>query len=163
MTLLRTILVKDFFKIDDMKFFTTFILLCTMTVLHGQETHPVENGGVLLDGYDVVGYYEHMVVKGKEKFSVEINGRRLLFASEENLKTFQQSPERYTPAYGGWCAIAMVDKAFVVPDYTLYKIQDGALLFFSIRAFFNGLTEWDKDPNKNKSAADINYAVQFSK
>ena len=140
--------------------FTFLLLMCSIFVV-AQEAYPVENGEVLLDGYDPVSYFLGEAKKGNPDILIEIDGRQLLFSSEENKKTYEQSPEKFEPAYGGWCAIAMVDKTFVVPDYTLYKIQDGALMFFSIRAFFNGLTEWDKDPDKNKLLADTNYTVLF--
>ncbi|MDW3194144.1 MAG: YHS domain-containing (seleno)protein [Cytophagales bacterium] len=144
-----------------MKSLFTFLLLICSSIVVAQEAYPVENGEVLLDGYDPVSYFLGEAKKGSSDILIEIDGRHLLFSSEENKKTYEQSPEKFEPAYGGWCAIAMVDKTFVVPDYTLYKIQDGALMFFSIRAFFNGLTEWDKDPDKNKLLADTNYTVLF--
>ena len=145
-----------------MKAFFTFLLLMFSMIVMAQEAYPVEDGEVLLDGYDPVSYFIGEAKKGKPDISIVIDGRQLLFSSEENKQTYEQSPEKFEPAYGGWCAIAMVDKTFVVPDYTLYKIQDGALMFFSIRAFFNGLTEWDRDPDKNKLLADTNYTVLFN-
>ena len=145
-----------------MKYLFTFSLLLTSVFAMAQEAFPVENGEVLLDGYDPVSYFDGKVEKGNPEILLEVEGRYLAFASEENRKKYQDDPSQFEPAYGGWCAIAMVDKTFVVPDYTLYKIQDGALMFFSIRAFFNGLTEWDKDPDKNKLLADTNYTVLFN-
>lgn len=144
-----------------MKYLFTFALLMGAVLSMAQEAYPVENGGVLLDGYDPVAYFDDKVEKGDSEIFIEVDGRKLLFASVASKEKYEQSPTEYEPAYGGWCAIAMVDKTFVVPDYTLYKIQDGALMFFSIRAFFNGLTQWDKDPDKNKILADTNYTVLF--
>lgn len=43
----------------------------------------------------------------------------------------------------------------------MYKIQDGKLHFFAVRAFFNGLTAWEKDPEGNKIKADSNYYKHF--
>lgn len=144
-----------------MRHLFTFALLFISVFAIAQAAYPVNNGEVLLDGYDPVSYYEDKVEKGNPDIFIEIEGRKLLFATEEHKQTYKQNSAYYEPAYGGWCAIAMVDKTFVVPDYTLYKIQDGALMFFSVRAFFNGLTEWDKDPDKNKLLADTNYTVLF--
>ena len=135
--------------------------LINLTVLFAQEKYAVETGKVLLDGYDPVSYFDGKARMGSADYSYDLNGRQLLFSSAENLIRFQDNTEKYTPAYGGWCAIAMVDETFIVPDYTLYKIQDGDLLFFSVRAFFNGLTQWDKDADKNKILADTNYVKLF--
>ena len=145
-----------------MRSLVLFFLVFSWTAVQAQDAYPVDSGEVLLDGYDPVAYFDSQVLKGKKQFAYVTQGRWLLFSSQENLDRFREDPQRYQPAYGGWCAIAMVDTTFVVPDYTLYKIQDGALMFFSIRAFFNGLTEWDKDPDKNKVKADGNYRGLFA-
>ncbi len=144
------------------KIITTVVLaLLGLPMALAQEAFVVEKGKVLLDGYDPVAYFDNEVKKGSEEFVHEVDGRKLLFSSANNLARFKEQPAMFTPAYGGWCAIAMVDKTFVVPDYTLYKIQDGQLLFFSVRAFFNGLTQWNKDAEKHKVLADGNYMELF--
>lgn len=144
-----------------MKYLFTFTLLLISIFSIAQDAYPVDKGQVLLDSYDPVSYFDGRAEKGNPEIFIEINGRKLLFTSEDHKGAYQEDPSQYEPAYGGWCAIAMVDKTFVVPDYTLFKVQDGELLFFSVRAFFNGLTEWDKDPDKNKLLADTNYTVLF--
>lgn len=144
-----------------MKYLFTFTLLLISIFSIAQDAYPVDKGQVLLDSYDPVSYFDGKAEKGNPEIFIEIAGRKLLFTSEDHKSAYQEEPSQYEPAYGGWCAIAMVDKTFVVPDYTLFKVQDGELLFFSVRAFFNGLTEWDKDPDKNKLLADTNYTVLF--
>ena len=144
-----------------MKYLLNFTLLLFAAFAMAQDAYPAEYGEVLFGGYDPISYFDDKVEKGNPGIFFKIEGRKLLFTTEAHKKAYQENPEIYAPAYGGWCAIAMVDKTFVVPDYTLYKVQDGTLLFFSVRAFFNGLTEWDKDPDKNKLLADTNYTVLF--
>ncbi|MBV6647659.1 MAG: YHS domain protein [Cyclobacteriaceae bacterium] len=128
---------------------------------YAQEQWAAAKGAILFDGYDPVAFFDSQVVKGLDAYSTYHEGRRILFSSQENEKKFEEDKEKYFPAYGGWCAIAMVDGTFVVPDYTLYKIQDDQLLFFSVRAFFNGLTAWNKDAMSNKVKADRNYLGIF--
>ena len=135
--------------------------LATFGTIHAQSSYPVEKGQVLFDGYDPITYFDQAPMEGKERYAFEIDGRLILFATKEHLDDFQEDPDKYLPAYGGWCAIAMADKTFIVPDYSLYKIQDGRLMFFAIRAFFNGLTEWNKNPQKNQIKADTNYVMFF--
>jgi len=143
--------------------FSIIILFVSVSSIKAQDAYAVDEGKVLLEGYDPVAYFDSEVTKGSEEHSIDISGRKILFSSAENKERYEDNPERYTPAYGGWCAIAMVDGTFVVPDYTLYKIQDGELLFFSVRAFFNGLTQWNKDADKNKVLADGKYTDYFLK
>ena len=126
-----------------------------------QEMFPVDRGQALFDGYDPVSYFDGKQRQGVEAFAIELQGRHILFSSQGNLEKFKADSARYMPAYGGWCAIAMAKKTFIVPDYGLYKIQDGQLMFFQIRAFFNGLTEWNKNADGNKIRADTNYTMYF--
>jgi len=43
---------------------------------------------------------------------------------------FQADPQRYEPAYGGWCAYAMLDGDKVEIDPGTYKLIDGNLYLF---------------------------------
>ena len=115
----------------------------------------------MFDGYDPVSYFDGNPERGKNYISTMVEGRKILFVSNENKERFLNKQERFFPEYGGWCAIAMVDGSFVIPDYSLYKIQEDRLLFFSVRAFFNGLTEWEKQPDKNLIKADSNFMQYF--
>ncbi len=136
-----------------------FLLLSILT--YSQDKLSSDFGDVLFDGYDPLSYRSGEPKKGVPKYSIEVDGRIIQFISKENMDRFQGNFERYMPEYGGWCAIAMADGAFVVPDYSLFKIQDDRLLFFSVRAFFNGLTAWEKDSEGNLIKADNNYYVKY--
>jgi YHS domain-containing protein len=136
-------------------------MLLGLSFSHAQEKYTVEKGKIMIDGYDPVSYFQGKPVKGSMTFKSEKEGRIFLFSSLSNKKAFEKEPEKYLPEYGGWCAIAMVDGSFVIPDYSLYKIQDDKLLFFTVRAFFNGLTQWEKDANGNLIKADSNWRNYF--
>src|SRR5262245_15493844 len=63
---------------------------------------------VAIRGYDPVAYFSPgKALKGRKEISASHRGVTYLFAVEENKKLFAQSPEKYVPAYGGWCATAM--------------------------------------------------------
>lgn len=110
------------------------------------------------DGNDLVSYFESETpVKGSEDFSYDYDGIHLLFSSDENRTKFKNDPDKYIPAYNGWCAIALTGGSFVRPDFNEYIIQDGQLLFFEVRAFFNGKTAWERDPDIHKIVADKKY------
>ena len=66
------------------------------------------------------------------------------------------------PAYNGWCAIALTNGTLAKPDFSQFKVQDGKLLFFEVRAFFNGKTAWEKDPDINKIVADEKFIKIFN-
>lgn len=110
------------------------------------------------DGNDLVSYFDSETpVKGSETYSYDYDGIHLLFSSQENLNKFKNDPDKYIPAYNGWCAIALTGGSFVKPDFNEYKIQDDKLLFFEVRAFFNGKTAWERDPDKHRILADKKY------
>lgn len=127
------------------------------------QAHPSHNGEKAFDGNDIISYFNGEVKKGSEKITYEYKNVLLYFASEESKETFKKNPEKYFPAYNGWCAIALASGTLAKPDYNNYKIQDGKLLFFEVRAFFNGRTAWEKDPQINKITADVKYDELFKK
>ena len=112
---------------------------------------------IAFDGNDLISYYDDQVLKGKEEHSYEYKGLTLHFANWSNMDKFIQNPEKYLPAYGGWCAIAVANGSLTKPDFSHFQIQEGKLYFFEIRAFFNGQTAWNKDPDINKIVADKKF------
>ena len=55
------------------------------------------------------------------------DGVTYLFSSEENKQAFEKNPEKYLPAYGGWCAFGVsVGKKFSA-DPEVWEIVDGKL------------------------------------
>ncbi len=112
---------------------------------------------IAFDGNDLVSYFDGQVQKGSQNYAYQYDGFNLRFVSKENLSKFKADPEKYMPAYNGHCAVALVRGDLIKPDFNFYKIQDGELLFFEVRAFFNGRTAWDKDPDINKIVADKKF------
>ena len=96
----------------------------------------VDADGVAIHGYDPVAYFVvGKAVAGVQEFSAQYGGATFYFASEDNRELFNSDPEKYAPAYGGWCAwaasrnsIAEIDpKAFVVHDDRLFLNFSGFL------------------------------------
>ncbi len=117
------------------------------------------NDEIAFESYDLVSYFSSSPVKGKPEYAVEYDGLTLLFSTSENRNAFIADPERYMPQYGGWCSTAMALGVYNQPDYSMWDIQDGRLLFFEVKAFFNGKTQWMKDPDKHLILADRHYRI----
>ncbi len=62
-------------------------------------------------------------------------------------------PERYLPAYGGWCAWAMLDGEKVKVDPDRYKIIGGVNHLFYDGFWGNTLVKWNE---KAKSEGEAN-------
>lgn len=114
--------------------------------------------GIAIGGYDLVSYHAPGgPLKGGNDFVLENDGLQYLFSSANNRDTFAADPERYLPAYRGWCATALSFGGFVCPDFTNFKIENGRLLLFETTGFTNGRTVWNSDPAAFRKRADDNY------
>jgi hypothetical protein len=86
------------------------------------------------------------------------------FATEANLNKFKGSPEKYEPAYGGWCAYAMGatgEKVKIDPE--TYKITDGRLFLFYNFWTNNTLKDWNKDEKGLREKADKQWSKTVEK
>ena len=88
---------------------------------------------------------------------------RYRFSTEENLDRFKASPDRYEPAYGGWCAYAMSMDKRVDPSPKSFLIQDGRLHLFYKSMFSNNRKSWLKKPETRKVSADKNWKAYIEK
>lgn len=74
-------------------------------------------------GYDLVSYYTgRKPLRGNGNHVAVHDGVTYLFASESNKEAFAAAPDKYLPAYGGYCAFGVsVGKKFV-GDPDVWKI-----------------------------------------
>ena len=105
----------------------------------------LDRGGVAIHGYDPVSYFPEgggVPTRGKAELESRHDGAMYRFVTPENLARFELKPERYTPAYGGWCAWAMVEGARVDVDPRSFLIEDGRLLLFYDGLFADTRASW---------------------
>lgn len=111
-----------------------------------------------MEGYDPVSFFDGKAVEGKSNITHVDNGITYRFFSAANRTKFKSNPEKYVPAYGGWCAYAMGkngEKVKVDPE--TYKIVDGKLYLFYNFWTTNTLEDWNKNEKKLKEAGDRNW------
>jgi YHS domain-containing protein len=114
--------------------------------------------GIAVGGYDPVSYRQtDGPVAGNAEYSAEHAGATYLFASESNLQEFLQNPDRYVPAYTGFCAVTLALGTVTCPDYTNFQIEDDQLLLFEVTGFTNGRTLWNSDATAFRQRADDNF------
>lgn len=105
----------------------------------------VDKTGLALAGYDPVAYFPEgggKATKGSAQFVLTQGGVTWRFASEAHRDLFKASPKRFEPAYGGWCAWAMVEGKQVEIDPTSFLIEDGRLLVFYDSLFADTRKKW---------------------
>lgn len=87
-----------------------------------------KNRGFGAGGYDVVAYFDQAeAVPGKQGIEVTFGGTRWLFDNVENRDKFHESPERYIPQYGGYCAWATSQGYEARGDPEAWTVKDGKL------------------------------------
>lgn len=121
------------------------------------------DNGLAMREFDPVSYFNSSKpLKGNSSFNHDHKGITYYFANAENLEEFKKSPDKYEPAYGGWCAYTVAlngDRVKVNP--ITYKIVDGRLHLFYNYNGDNRMTKWNQAEKKNKAAANRNWAARL--
>lgn len=146
-------------------FFTlTFLLLLSFGLQAQTDTnirkeHFNLRKNLAIEGFDPVAYHtENKAIKGKKEFQYTYNTVNYRFANQINLDLFKTNPQKYEPAYGGWCAYAMGAKGEKIKmNPETFKITNGVLYLFYNKRTNNTLEEWNKKPAKLQNKADQNW------
>ncbi|MBR0681101.1 YHS domain protein [Roseomonas eburnea] len=111
--------------------------------------------GVAVRGTDVVAYFtEGRPTQGRAEFTRMWRGAAWRFASAANRDRFAAEPERYAPAYGGFCAYA-VSEGYTAPiDPAAWRIVDGRLFLNYDRSVQR---RWERDIPGRIARADANW------
>jgi len=115
------------------------LLLATLTFC-ANAGEPVSKNiltGVAIGGHDTVAYYNigdgepHQAVEGNKSWKVEWKGANWLFTSAVDRDRFAANPERYSPAYNGYCANALsLGEGLIKTDGTHWQIFGDRLYTF---------------------------------
>lgn len=97
--------------------------------------------GVAIGGHDTALYHElqrspqAQAIEGSKHFTVEYKGAKWRFASAESSERFRAEPDRYLPAYNGFCANALsLGEGLIRTDGTHWEIfEDKLYLFYAAR------------------------------
>jgi YHS domain-containing protein len=107
-----------------------------------------------LQGYCPVSYFQGHTRKGDAKLTAEREGVLYRFHSEEHRKQFLAEPNKFTPAYGGWCATAMAEGKKVEIDPRNFKVSGGRLFLFYKSLLHDAQKDWNKDEPGHRDRAD---------
>ena len=113
------------------------------------------NSTPAVQGYDVVSYQTgKRPIRGNGHFVAVYDGATYQFSSADNQKVFENNPEKYIPAYGGYCAFgASVGKKFI-GDPEVWGVVDGKL-YLNLDTRIQA--EWLKDVPGRIKSADANW------
>jgi len=116
-----------------------------------------------LKGYDPVAYFPEggsKPARGDVNIIAAYKGVRYQFASIENRDLFLKSPARYEPAFGGWCAWAMLDGDKVDFDPNTFLVSGNRLFVFYNGFWGDTRAKWTakaKDQAAEAKQADTNW------
>ena len=129
----------------------------------GEGIH-VDDRNIALGGADVVAYFglppEAGAIYGKTEYSYAWKGATWLFAIEETRERFVESPERYAPQYGGYCAYALSQNKLVGTDPDAWTVYDDKLYLNNNLA---GREKWRKDKRGYILKADEYWPAHLEK
>jgi len=112
-------------------------------------------------GYDLVSYHQDSgPVRGSGFNASAYEGVTYLFATEANKATFEANPEKYLPAYNGYCAFGLALGKKFNTDPTVYEIVDG-VLYLNLDGEIQ--KKWSADISGNIAKADANWSELNSK
>ena len=125
-----------------------FILIAAFAAVlsHANVATSTDANDVILAGHDAVAYFtENKPVVGSAEFTAQHDGAVYRFASAANRDLFQADPDKYAPAYGGYCALGTsFGKKFEV-DGKAFEIVEGRLY---VNKNLSVYKTWKKDiPN----------------
>lgn len=126
-------------------------LLASLAFTAGVNAGEFSHSTPAVQGYDVVSYQTgKRPVRGNGNYLAEHDGATYLFSSKDNMETFENNPDKYVPAFGGYCAFGVsVGKKFI-GDPEVWRVVDGTL-FLNLDTGIQ--SEWLKDvPGRIKTA-----------
>ena len=102
-------------------------VLLTLSTAALADTVNVQDG-IAIKGYDPVAYFtDHKPVQGVPAYKAGYEGATYEFASEAHRALFAAMPEKYVPAFGGFCALGAARGRKADIDPAAFSIVDGKL------------------------------------
>jgi len=137
---------------------------CRAGGLCGFRPVSVSAENVALGGYDTVAYFTiGEAVKGSPAYSVTWRRASWRFSSKTNMKKFRADPEKFAPAFGGYCSFAVAEGMTVSCDPEAFLIRDGKLYVMKNKDI---LRIWQKDPDgyleavpKPNNSVQVDYCL----
>lgn len=117
----------------------TVAIACSITPALAVDEHFIAES-TAVGGYDVVAY--HTIgepTKGAADYAASYQGVTWHFSSMDNLELFNADPDKYAPAYGGWCSAGASKGKKVPTQPDLWAIVDGQLYLNSSPKAHNDL------------------------
>lgn len=138
------------------------LALLVLAALAGCATRNVvadgEDRNLMLRGNDPVAYFTmNRAVKGDPAIKAQHQGLTYRFVNTAHRDTFLKSPERYVPAYSGYCASGVHYGLKSNIGAETFKIVDGRLFLFGSE---RSKKHWELHEKENIALSDKVWAEE---
>ena len=108
---------------------TVLFVLGATLAFAGELVNATNVSKIALQGYDPVAFFsDGKPAKGSPAASSMHGGYTYLFASDAHKREFDANPEKYKPAYGGFCAFGVSNGKLFPVEIDTWEIVDGRLI-----------------------------------
>lgn len=115
-----------------------------------------QKNGLALEGYDVVSYFNlGKPVKGHAAYQFVWSDLTWQFINQEHLEAFKTAPQKYAPAYGGYCAYGCSNGYKAKPKMAAFTVHEGRL-YLNFAHYVK--RRWLQSVNTKISSADERWA-----
>jgi len=124
------------------------LLLCLLAPMPVSAALNLDDG-TAIKGFDPVSYFSGVPRMGKRDLTYTYGGATYRFFNEQNRQRFEADPDRFVPAYGGFCAWGVLDdtdREDIQPGS--WKIANGRLLLFYNSYLGDGRRDWNAAAEK---------------
>jgi hypothetical protein len=131
------------------------MLVLTSGAALAKELVNTDDQGLALAGYDPVAFHtQQAAVMGDGGIASTFRGATYRFASAEHKDLFDAAPEKYVPAYGGFCAMGVAMGQLYPVEIKTWRIAEDRLILnksAEVREMF------DANREANLARADANW------
>jgi YHS domain-containing protein len=114
-----------------------------------------------ISGYDPVAYFtDGKPVRGSGFHVTVVDGVTYAFTTAEHRKLFEANPQKYLPAYGGYCAYGLAIGKKFVTDPEVWRIVEGKLYLNLDKGIQQ---KWEKDIPGYIKKGDANWVTMKDK
>lgn len=125
-----------------------------------KQAYNIDNSGVALQGYSPVSYLDLGLAQlGTKAHKATYDGVTYYFTSAEQKATFNQTPKKYLPQYGGYCAFGTYAGAKFRVDPTKFIVEDGKYFLYLNNLEIDAKQLWQTENNHKGlvKKADTNW------
>ena len=134
---------------------TAAIGLLSASAFAGELVNVSGVSKVAVSGYDTVAFFtDAKPVNGSAFITAEFRGAKYFFATEEHKKLFKDSPNKYAPQFGGYCAFGVANSKLFPVDVSTWQVRNEKL-YLTLNQDI--LKQFNADFQGNVAKADKNW------